>query len=82
VKNSATVKNPASGQKKKIGLTMVLISNGNDIETKLRSWLRFRYQSETNLHIPELVKIKAKRTLLILHLGKIKAKQILFIPQI
>jgi hypothetical protein len=50
--------------------------------TKLRSWLRFRYRSETNLLIPELVKIEAKRTLLIPHLRKIEAKQILFIPQI
>ncbi len=53
--------------------------------TKLRSCLRFRYRSETNLLIPELVKIEAKRfkrTLLILHLRKVKAKRILFIPQI
>jgi hypothetical protein len=42
----------------------------------------FSISSETNLLIPELVKIEAKRTLLILHLRKIKAKQILFIPQI
>jgi hypothetical protein len=32
--------------------------------------------------MPELVKIEAKRTLLILHLRKIEAKRILFIPQI
>jgi hypothetical protein len=50
--------------------------------TKLRSWLRFLYQSKTNLLIPELVKIEAKRTLLILHHRKIEAKRILFIPQI
>ncbi len=49
---------------------------------KLRSWLRFRYRSETNLLIPELIKIEAKQTLLILHLRKIEAKRILFIPQI
>jgi hypothetical protein len=45
---------------------------------KLRPWLQYR--SKTNL--PELVKIKAKRTLLILHLRKIEAKRILFIQQI
>ncbi len=49
---------------------------------KLQSWLFFLYRSETNLRIPELVKIEAMQTLLILHLGKIEAKQILFIPQI
>jgi len=60
-------------------------SNGkyqNEGRTKLRSWLRFLYRIETNLLIPELVKIEAKRTLLILHLRKIEAKRILFIPQI
>ncbi len=50
--------------------------------TKLRSWLCFRYRGETNLLIPELVKIEAKQTLLIRHLRKIEAKRILFIPQI
>jgi hypothetical protein len=35
-----------------------------------------------NLFIPELVKIKAKRTLLILHFTKIEVKQIIFFPQI
>ncbi len=54
----------------------------NEGGTKLRSCLCFRYRSETNLLIPELVKIKAKRTLHILHLRKIEAKRILFIPQI
>jgi hypothetical protein len=40
----------------------VTTSNFNDIDeggTKLLSWLRFRYRSETNLLIPELVKIEA-----------------------
>ena len=67
-------------------VSRVLSSNGNDIETKVeRSFdlgLRFRYRSETNLLIRELVKIEAERTLLILHLRKIEAKQILFIPKI
>jgi hypothetical protein len=43
---------------------------------KLRYWLCFRFLSETNLLIPELVKIKAKRTLLILHLRKIEARSV------
>ena len=45
-----------------------IISNVNEGGMKLRSWLRFRYRSKTNLLIPELAKIEAKRTLLILHL--------------
>ncbi len=36
----------------------------NEGGTKLPSWLCFRYQNETKLLIPELVKIEAKRTLL------------------
>jgi hypothetical protein len=52
-------------------------SNGNDIETKAeRSFdLVFVFDMETNLLIPELVKIGAKRTLLIPQIGKSKAKR-------
>ncbi len=67
-----------------LGVEMATISKRrrNEGGTKLRSWLRFRYRSETNLLIPELVKIEAKRTLLILHLRKIEAERTLFIPEI
>jgi len=43
---------------------ILLCSNVNDIETKLRSWQIFFIEAKQNGLIPELKKIEAKRTLL------------------
>jgi hypothetical protein len=70
---------------------VVICSNGDDIETKAERSFDLDFVFETNLLIPELVKIEGKRTLLILHLRKresflsqirkIEAERTLFIPQ-
>jgi len=49
---------------------------------KASIWASFSISKQNKPAYPELVKIKAKQTLLILHLRKIEAKRILFIPQI
>ncbi len=49
---------------------VVIRSNGNEFKTKAERSFDLDFVFETNLLIPELVKIEAKRTLLILHLRK------------
>ncbi len=52
------------------GSYVVIRSNGSDIKTKAERSFDLGFFFETNLLIPELVNIEAKRTLFILHLRK------------